>query len=115
MPHLVILYTPQLDRDTDMGAFDKTVEVNIRGYFYMSMKAGNLMKRQTHGGSIVNTASINGVKPGLFQGIYSATKAAQLSLAEIENCAAGRISKGLEGGLAFPGRLICNRSVTHNM
>ena len=28
--------------DTDMAAFGKTVEVNIRGYFYMSMKAGNI-------------------------------------------------------------------------
>jgi len=75
--------------DTDMGAFEKTVEVNIRGYFYMSMKAGNLMKRQPHGGSIVNTASINGVKPGLFQGIYSATKAAiiNMTLAFAKECA----------------------------
>jgi NAD(P)-dependent dehydrogenase (short-subunit alcohol dehydrogenase family) len=66
--------------DTDMGAFEKTVDVNIRGYFYMSMKAGNIMKRQDSGGTIVNTASINGIRPGMFQGIYSVTKAAIINM-----------------------------------
>jgi len=79
--------------DTDMGAFDKTVSVNIRGYFYMSMKAGNIMKRQETGGSIVNTASVNGVKPGMFQGVYSATKAAiiNMTLAFARECAPYKI------------------------
>jgi NAD(P)-dependent dehydrogenase (short-subunit alcohol dehydrogenase family) len=79
--------------DTDMAAFGKTVEVNIRGYFYMSMKAGNIMRRQGTGGSIVNTASVNGVKPGMFQGIYSATKAAiiNMTLAFARECAPYKI------------------------
>jgi NAD(P)-dependent dehydrogenase (short-subunit alcohol dehydrogenase family) len=61
--------------DTDLGAFTKTVDVNIRGYFFMSVEAGKLMKEHG-GGAIVNTASINAIQPGPMQGIYSITKAA---------------------------------------
>lgn len=61
--------------DTDLGAFNKTVEVNIRGYFFMSIEAGKLM-RENGGGAIVNTASVNAIQPGPMQGIYSITKAA---------------------------------------
>ena len=60
--------------DTDPVAFQKTVDVNIRGYFFMSVEAGKLM-REHGGGSIINVASINGVTPGEFQGVYSMTKA----------------------------------------
>jgi len=65
--------------DTDLGAFNKTVEVNIRGYFFMSIEAGKLMREQG-GGVIVNTASINALQPGPMQGIYSITKAAVVSM-----------------------------------
>ncbi|HEX4939873.1 MAG TPA: SDR family NAD(P)-dependent oxidoreductase, partial [Candidatus Kapabacteria bacterium] len=30
--------------DTDLGAFQKTVDVNIRGYFFMSVEGGKLMR-----------------------------------------------------------------------
>ena len=65
--------------DTDVSAFQKTVDVNIRGYFFMSVEAGKLM-REHGGGSIINVASINGVTPGNFQGIYSVTKAAVINM-----------------------------------
>jgi NAD(P)-dependent dehydrogenase (short-subunit alcohol dehydrogenase family) len=65
--------------DTDPGAFQKTVDVNIRGYFFMSAGAGKLM-RDNNGGNILNVASINGVIPGPMQGIYSITKAAIISM-----------------------------------
>ena len=65
--------------DTPLDAFNKTLDVNIRGYFYMSSRAVQLMK--THnGGVIVNVASVNGVIPGDAQGIYSVTKAAVISM-----------------------------------
>lgn len=64
---------------TDVGAFQKTVDVNIRGYFFMCSKGAQLMKKGS-GGSIVNVASVNGVAPGQFQGIYSITKAAVISM-----------------------------------
>ena len=65
--------------ETDLTAFQKTVDVNIRGYFFMSARAVKLMGK-TGGGSIVNVASVNGVIPGAFQGIYSITKAAVISM-----------------------------------
>jgi NAD(P)-dependent dehydrogenase (short-subunit alcohol dehydrogenase family) len=61
--------------DADPTAFQKSVDVNLRGYFFMSAAAGRLM-RETGGGSIVNTASIGGLRPGTGQGIYAITKAA---------------------------------------
>lgn len=65
--------------DTDLGAYQKTVDVNVRGYFFMSIEAGKLM-REAGKGSIINTASINGLQPGLYQGIYSITKAAVINM-----------------------------------
>jgi len=65
--------------DTDLGAYSKTVDVNIRGYFFMSIEAGKLM-RANGGGAIVNTASVNALQPGMAQGIYSITKAAVVNM-----------------------------------
>ncbi|HDZ57525.1 MAG TPA: SDR family oxidoreductase [Pseudomonas xinjiangensis] len=68
--------------DTDLSAFQKTVDVNIRGYFYMSVEAGKLM-RENGGGAILNVASVNGVVPGDMQGIYSITKAAVINMTKV--------------------------------
>ncbi|SFB36157.1 NAD(P)-dependent dehydrogenase, short-chain alcohol dehydrogenase family [Collimonas sp. OK607] len=65
--------------DTDLAAYNKTADVNIRGYFFMSVEAGKLMK-ENGGGAIVNTASINALQPGDMQGIYSITKAAVVNM-----------------------------------
>jgi NAD(P)-dependent dehydrogenase (short-subunit alcohol dehydrogenase family) len=66
---------------TPVSMIEKTVEVNVRGYFVMSQRAALLMKAQG-GGSIVNTSSINGERPGPGQGIYSVTKAAVISMTQ---------------------------------
>jgi NAD(P)-dependent dehydrogenase (short-subunit alcohol dehydrogenase family) len=65
--------------DTDLGSFNKTIDVNIRGYFFMSAAAGKLMAKQG-GGAIVNVASVGGIVPGQYMGIYSITKAAVISM-----------------------------------
>jgi NAD(P)-dependent dehydrogenase (short-subunit alcohol dehydrogenase family) len=65
--------------DTEPSILQKTVDVNIRGYFYMSTHGARLMIKNG-GGSIVNVASVNGVVPGMQQGIYSITKAAVISM-----------------------------------
>jgi NAD(P)-dependent dehydrogenase (short-subunit alcohol dehydrogenase family) len=65
--------------NTDLAAFEKTIDVNIRGYFFMCVKGGQLMKK-SGGGSIINVASVNGMVPGDFQGIYSITKSAVISM-----------------------------------
>ena len=65
--------------DTPPEAFQKTIDVNMRGYFYMSVEAGKLM-RETGGGNILNTASVNALQPPAMQGIYSITKAAVVNM-----------------------------------
>jgi len=65
--------------DTDIGSFQKTVDVNVRGYFFMSIEAGKLM-RDNGGGAIVNTASVAGIQPSPGQGIYAVTKAAVINM-----------------------------------
>lgn len=102
--------------DTDLGAFNKTVEVNIRGYFFMSVAAGKLM-RDNGGGSIVNTASINGFKPGPMQGVYSITKAAVINMTKsfARECAEHNIRvNALLPGLTktkFAGALFSNEAI----
>lgn len=86
--------------ETDVSMFQKTVDVNIRGYFFMSSKAAKLMAAQG-GGSIVNVSSINGVIPGEMQGIYSITKAAVISMTKAfaKECA----TQGVRVNALLPG------------
>ena len=65
--------------DTDLAAYNKTIEVNVRGYFFMSVEGGKLM-REGGGGAIVNTASTSGLQPGPAQGIYSISKGAVINM-----------------------------------
>ena len=53
--------------------------MNIRVYFFRCAR-GAQMRKKAGGGSIVNVASVNGVNPGHYQGIYSVTKAAVISM-----------------------------------
>ena len=87
--------------ETDPAIFQKTVDVNIRGYFYMCTHGAKLMA-QHGGGSIINVASVNGVVPGFQQGIYSITKAAVISMTKafaVECAASGVRCNALLPGL----------------
>jgi len=66
--------------DMPMAALDKTVAVNVRGYFYTSQLAARAMRER--GGAIVNVASVNGRRAAPGQAVYSMTKAAILSMTE---------------------------------
>ena len=102
--------------DTDLTAYNKTVDVNIRGYFFMSVAAGRLM-RANGGGAIVNTASVNALQPGPMQGIYSITKAAVVSMTKAfaKECAPHGIRcNALLPGLTktkFAGALFANEGI----
>ena len=67
--------------DTGMDMVDKTLQVNIKGYFELSALASKLMKKGG-GGAIVNIASVNGLKPAMLQGIYSISKAAVINMTQ---------------------------------
>ncbi|MGX9460502.1 SDR family oxidoreductase [Shewanella sp. A14] len=105
--------------DTDLTAFQKTVDVNIRGYFFMSTQGAKLMKES--GGSIINVASVNGVIPGDFQGIYSITKAAVISMTQAfaKECAQFniRVNALLPGGTdtKFASALVDNPTILKQM
>lgn len=65
--------------DIDEAAYDKTMEVNLKGYFLTCQRAGRMMVEQGSG-AIVNVASINGLVPVPNQVVYSMTKAAVVSM-----------------------------------
>lgn len=65
--------------DTDVSLFTKTVEVDLRGYWYLSVEAVKLM-RPRGGGSIVNIASIAAWHPDKMLGLYSTLKTALIGM-----------------------------------
>jgi len=65
--------------EADDSYWQKTIEVNVMGNVWLSQAAVKVM-RANGGGKIINVASIAGLNPGQSQGIYSATKAAVISV-----------------------------------
>jgi NAD(P)-dependent dehydrogenase (short-subunit alcohol dehydrogenase family) len=86
--------------DTDLGAFQKTVDVNIRGYFFSCSLGAKLMAKNG-GGNIINVASVNAIVPGAKQGIYSITKGAIVTMTKAfaNECA----SMGVRVNALLPG------------
>ncbi len=65
--------------EADDSHWRKTLEVNLMGNIWLTQAAVAQM-RAGGGGKIINVASIVGLTPRRFQGIYSLTKAAAISL-----------------------------------
>jgi NAD(P)-dependent dehydrogenase (short-subunit alcohol dehydrogenase family) len=63
----------------DEGHWDKTFEVNVKGYVLMTRACVPLL-RARGGGSILNVASVAGLVPHTGLGVYGVTKAAVLML-----------------------------------
>ncbi|MCA9914179.1 MAG: glucose 1-dehydrogenase, partial [Anaerolineae bacterium] len=70
-------FGPMLEAEDSL--WQKTIEVNIMGNIWLCQQVVPVM-REHGGGSIINVASVNGIRPGTMQGIYSMTKAAVISL-----------------------------------
>lgn len=68
-------------QNTDERAFDKIIDVNLKGPFELCKRAHPIMRRRG-GGSIINISSIGGLKPESGIGIYSVSKAAIISLTQ---------------------------------
>lgn len=68
--------------DTPDAAIDKTIEVNVKGYLYVIRAFVKHARTRDGGGSIVNVASIAGLRAAPMQGIYGATKAAVISMTQ---------------------------------
>lgn len=65
--------------ETDLGLFTKTVEVDLRGYWFLSAEAAKLMAPRG-GGSIVNMASVAALHPDAGLALYSTLKTALIGM-----------------------------------
>ena len=62
------------------GAWDKTFDVNLKGYFWCAREVARHCVAREAPGSIISVASIAGLVGSPMQGVYSMTKAAVISL-----------------------------------
>jgi NAD(P)-dependent dehydrogenase (short-subunit alcohol dehydrogenase family) len=65
--------------EADPAAWDKTFEVNLRGYFILCQLVYRAWM-EANGGVIVNIASVGGIRPGFGLGIYDISKAGVIML-----------------------------------
>lgn len=85
---------------TEMWAYDKIMDVNVKGPFQLAKYALPAM-RQAGGGSIINISSIGGLTPEPQLGIYSVSKAALISLTKVMAKEWG--SHGIRANVICPG------------
>ncbi|MBX7165440.1 MAG: glucose 1-dehydrogenase [Pirellulales bacterium] len=67
---------------TDVSAYNKIMDVNVRGPFELAKKVFESMSSRG-GGSIINISSIGGLRPEPGLGIYSVSKTALLGLTKV--------------------------------
>jgi NAD(P)-dependent dehydrogenase (short-subunit alcohol dehydrogenase family) len=65
--------------DTDEAMWNKILQVNLKGYFWLAQAVVPHFRAQGSG-KIVNIASIGGFIPGPYAGLYSISKAGVISL-----------------------------------
>ncbi|HEX6350881.1 MAG TPA: SDR family oxidoreductase [Candidatus Dormibacteraeota bacterium] len=65
--------------EADTSVWDKTFEVNLRGYFLLTQLVVKAWMGE-HGGAVLNIASTGGLRPSVGLGIYDVTKAGVVML-----------------------------------
>jgi NAD(P)-dependent dehydrogenase (short-subunit alcohol dehydrogenase family) len=68
--------------DADLGAWDKTFRVNVRGALVWTQHAWRATMEQ-HGGSVINISSVGGISGTSGIGAYNITKAALIHLTKV--------------------------------
>ncbi len=63
-------------------AWDATLGLNLKGYFFLSQAVGKVM-RDKGGGNIINVTSIDGISPRVGAGVYSISKAGIIMLTQV--------------------------------
>lgn len=63
-------------------AWDKTFDVNVRGYFAAARGVAQHLIDRGAPGSIINVSSVLGLRAGRLQGVYAMTKAAVISMTQ---------------------------------
>ena len=77
-PHFGPLVDPT--NPPDEGAWDKTFQVNVKGYYWMTRELVKHLRGREAPGSVVNVASVAGLVGSPLQGVYAMTKAAVISM-----------------------------------
>jgi NAD(P)-dependent dehydrogenase (short-subunit alcohol dehydrogenase family) len=85
--------------DIDLGRYDKTLQVNLRGPLVWSQLAWERWMKD-NGGSIVNVASVGGLSVETSIGIYNTTKAALMYLTRT---LAAELAPGVRVNAVAPG------------
>lgn len=106
--------------EADGSAFDKIMNINVKGPFELAKKAYPFMKEKKSG-SVINISSIGGLRPEPGLGIYSVSKAALISLTKVmakewgdDNIRANVICPGLIK-TKFSEALWSNDKIMHTM
>jgi|AntAceMinimDraft_5_1070358.scaffolds.fasta_scaffold00819_8 NAD(P)-dependent dehydrogenase (short-subunit alcohol dehydrogenase family) len=68
--------------DISTGAFDKMVDVNLKGPWYLASRLAPRMGKDG-GGCVINVISVAALSTPAYSGIYAATKAALKALTEV--------------------------------
>lgn len=83
----------------DLGQFDKTMQVNLRGPFVWTQAVWRAWMAE-RGGSIINMSSIGGLRAGSGLGVYNVSKAGLIHLTRI---LAGELGPGVRVNALAPG------------
>lgn len=86
--------------DTSLELFDRIIAVNLRGTFIVGQAAARLMA-QGGGGSIVNIASVSGIRGNVGRSAYGASKGGVVVLSQV--MAVDLAARGIRVNVVAPG------------
>jgi NAD(P)-dependent dehydrogenase (short-subunit alcohol dehydrogenase family) len=68
--------------NVEWSAWDKTFDLNLKGYFEVARQTAKRLLASNRGGAIVNVASVVGLRGVPMQGVYAMSKAAVISMTQ---------------------------------
>jgi L-rhamnose 1-dehydrogenase len=90
--------------DIPLEVLQQTIDVNLKGAFFVTQAAANQMKRQGNGGAIVAMSSISALVGSGMQTHYTPTKAGVHSL--MQSCAIALGPYGIRCNTVMPGAIL---------
>jgi NAD(P)-dependent dehydrogenase (short-subunit alcohol dehydrogenase family) len=105
----------------DEPAWDKIMDVNLKGPYLASVRIARAMMERGEGGKIINIASVGGLDPAPMLGAYSVSKAALNHLTRVlaKECGAAKICvNAIAPGLIethFAAALIANPAIHQSL